>query len=98
MSKNYRRKINIHDFYCINCGKKGITLPRKDNKRKGKFHRKKLYCLNCGFLINHVEICNTEEYWEFQEMFESGNFKEEAEQSKELSAQKDIFQEVEVNV
>lgn len=49
-------KYFISDFYCTECGNKGISLPRKDNKRRKSGHLKKLYCCHCKKEINHVEI------------------------------------------
>ena len=37
----------FHDFYCINCGNKSYTLPRKTSKLKEQFHRKLLFCPKC---------------------------------------------------
>lgn len=70
-----------HQFYCINCGKRGIPLARTRAKSREKFHRKKLYCLNCGTEVNHVECRNKEEVDQFLEWFDEGVFKEEAEES-----------------
>ena len=33
-----------------------LESKRKDCKRKEKFHRKKLYCLNCRCEVNHIEL------------------------------------------
>ena len=55
-----------HDFYCINCGKKGMPLARKTGKQKEKFHRKRLYCLNCKTEVNHIECRNQEEVETFK--------------------------------
>ena len=70
-----------HQFYCINCGKRGIPLARKCGKQREKFHRKKIFCLTCQCEVNHVECRNQEEIDKFKEDFEAGLFKEEAAQS-----------------
>lgn len=70
-----------HDFYCINCGKKGMPLARKTGKQKEKFHRKKLYCLNCKTEVNHIECRNQEEIETFKMNFALGLYKEEAAES-----------------
>lgn len=43
-------------MYCTCCGKKGISIPRKNNKFRKFGHLKKLYCIYCGAEKNHVEI------------------------------------------
>ena len=70
-----------HDFYCLNCGHKGIPLPRQTNKQRKKWHRKKLYCPFCKQTVNHVECRNFYEVELFLEAFKNGEFKQEAENS-----------------
>lgn len=82
-----KQVVTIHDFYCINCGKKGISLPRKYGKQHEKFHRKKMYCPYCGMVLNHVECKNDYDAFEFKQMFENGDFEEEALESIEFSKQ-----------
>ena len=77
MGKSYE----AHDFYCLNCGRKNIPLIRDCGKRRGKYHRKSLYCIWCKNTVNHIEICNQEEKEEFLEAFENGEFKEESKNS-----------------
>ena len=84
MAKFGRQKMNFNDFYCLLCGKKSFTLPRKDCKRKEKFHRKKLYCLNCRCEVNHIELKSDAEVYEFKQAFEDGLYKEEALESREV--------------
>ena len=73
-------KYEIHDFYCINCGAKSIPLARPRAKQKDKFHRKLLYCYQCGHTVNHVECRNDIERQQFYADFMSGKFKQEAEE------------------
>ena len=70
-----------HQFYCIKCGKRGIPLARKRGAQREKYHRKKLFCLNCQQEVNHVECRNQEEIDQFKIWFEEGMFKDEAEES-----------------
>lgn len=84
MAKIGRHKLNFNDFYCLLCGKKSFTLPRKDSKRKEKYHRKKLYCLNCRCEVNHIELKSDAEVYEFKKAFEEGVFTAEALESKEM--------------
>nr|DAJ96756.1 MAG TPA: RNA-binding protein [Caudoviricetes sp.] len=71
----------LNDFYCIKCGQKNFSIPRKDGKMHEKFHRKRLYCYHCKEEINCVECKNEEEVRIFKEQFERGGFKDEAEES-----------------
>lgn len=70
-----------HDFFCINCGRKGIPLARKEGHQHKSFHRKKMYCVFCKMEINHVECKNYEEVEKFKEDFEKGVFVDEAQES-----------------
>ena len=74
-------KYEMHDFYCINCGRKGLPCQRKIGKLHGEFHRKKLWCCGCKTEVNHVEIRNQEEAEIFMEAFNNGEYKLEAEES-----------------
>lgn len=86
MSKNYR-DFETHDFYCINCGNKGIPLTRISAKKKGKGHRKNMYCYHCKHTVNHIECSNEEEVAQFKKDFANGIYKEEAE--RELTYEKE---------
>lgn len=68
----------MHEFYCMNCGNRSYSLPRKQNKMKEKFHRKALFCPHCKCDVNHIECRNDEEILEFKEAFENGDYAEEA--------------------
>ena len=76
-------KIDIHDFYCLNCGERALSCVRPQAHRREKFHRKKLYCPNCQLMCNTVEVKNDIEAYEFKEAFELGEFVEEAKASIE---------------
>ena len=71
-------KIDIHDFYCPSCGQKALSCVRPQAHRREKFHRKKLYCPHCQLTLNCIEVKNDIEAYEFREMFEAGEFKDEA--------------------
>lgn len=79
-------KIDIHDFYCLQCGEKVYSCVRPQAHRREQFHRKKLYCPHCKVVINTVEIKNDFEAYEFKQSFEQGEFKEEAKLSIEEGA------------
>ena len=67
---------SISDFYCTQCGKKGIPVIRKNGKQKEAGHLKKLYCIYCHQETNHVEIRGDEKYTynDFKTEFNNGNF------------------------
>ena len=74
-------KGQTHEFICINCGRVGIPIFRRDGKYKEQFHRKKLYCLYCHTEVNHIEVRNEFEKADILEAFENGEFVEEAKAS-----------------
>lgn len=71
------------DFYCLNCGKRGIPLMRKKSHLRSGGHRKKLYCPYCKMEVNHIEIRNFNEKEQFIKDFNEGKFIEEAKESIE---------------
>lgn len=78
-------KFNFSSFYCISCGNKVMELPRPQARQRQSGHRKKLYCLHCHNEINCVETKNESNVFDFKLAFSSGEFKQEAEKSKEHS-------------
>lgn len=68
---------DFHDFYCINCGNKSMTLPRLRSHQHAKLHLKKLWCIHCKQEFNHVEVKNEQDYLIFKENFEAGVYKDE---------------------
>ena len=68
---------NSSDFYCLHCGKKAMTLPRKASKKRPAHHRKKLYCPWCKQEINCIECRTDEEVFEFKNLFSKGEFENE---------------------
>lgn len=68
-------------FFCLNCGKEGIPIARKESFQKEKFHRKKLYCPWCKEEVNHIECKNSSDIEKFKENFEKGLYIEEAQKS-----------------
>ena len=59
----------------------GYASCPQTGKQKEKFHRKKLYCLNCKTEVNHIECRNQEEIETFKMNFALGLYKEEAAES-----------------
>lgn len=83
---------NTHDFYCINCGKKGIPLTRQQSKQHGAFHRKLMYCWNCKHTVNHIECRNELERQEFLAHFNAGDYYNEAQEELKYEAEHPRFQ------
>lgn len=85
MGKNCRDWDTVN-FYCVNCGNKSIPLARAGNKRKGKGHRKRMYCPTCQHTVNHIECRDIYEVEEFREDFENGAYEDEARAELEYEA------------
>lgn len=72
-----RTPTTVSDFYCTQCGKQGIMIPRKVNAQREAGHLKKMYCLHCKQEHNFVEIRPfgmEYRYEDFLLEFENGNF------------------------
>lgn len=74
-------KMIMNDFYCMNCGQRNISLPRKNSHQHDKFHRKRMYCFHCKQEVNHIECKTYEDILEFRENFEKGVYVNEAAES-----------------
>ena len=70
------QKITISNMYCTKCGKRGIDIPRLPGQQREPGHLKKLFCMNCGEEVNHVEIrpYGSYRYEDFEEEFRLGRF------------------------
>lgn len=80
----------INEFYCINCGNKGIDLARKKGHQHKAGHLKKLYCIHCKTTCNHYECPTPEDVFKFKEKFNNGDFVELAKESIE-TCKKEVF-------
>lgn len=78
-----RTKGNVHDFYCLNCGRASLPIFRRESLQHERHHRKKLYCPWCKMTLNHVECRTYDETIEFKENFEAGLYIDEAKESIE---------------
>ena len=76
-----RKNMELHSFYCMNCGNHIIELPRPRGHKYGKHHRKQLYCPWCKIECNAIECRTDTEVIEFKEQFAEGAYKEEAQAS-----------------
>lgn len=81
MGKSSTRNFSEHNFYCINCGSKGISIMRNRGQQRSKFHRKKLYCPFCKETVNHIECKTPWEVEEFKINFNNGVYENEKEES-----------------
>lgn len=74
-------KMIISNFYCTQCGHKGIPIVRKNNKIREPGHLKKLYCMHCNKENNHVECKEFSKYTyeDFLIEFNGNNFTENGE-------------------
>lgn len=71
-----RKQTIVSDFYCTQCGNKGIPIARKVGSQREAGHLKKLYCMYCQEEVNHVEIrpYGQYNYEDFKREFELGRF------------------------
>lgn len=70
------RKIVLSDFYCTQCGRKGIPVFRPIGQEREPGHLKKLFCLYCQKETNMVEIRSKGKYHleNFWLEYKNGNF------------------------
>lgn len=74
MTKTYETESS--KFYCTKCGNEGVPIIRKKGQLRKGGHLKRLYCIYCREIINHVEINSTNDYTlqDFKTEFENGVF------------------------
>ena len=78
-------RYETHKFFCLACGAEGIPIQRKQGQKRGKFHRKKLYCPHCKNTVNNIECATMEEIKIFKENFAQGVYENEAKESLVIS-------------
>lgn len=78
-----------HTFWCLNCGREGIPLPRKISHLHAPHHRKKMYCPWCKAVVNHLECKSQKDILDFKENFEARLYQEEAQESLEFIKQEE---------
>lgn len=76
--------IVFNDFYCIRCGEKAMSLPRKRSHQHKSMHFKKLYCPHCKTVINCVECKTEEEVFNFKINYADGKYQGVLKESMEL--------------
>lgn len=69
-------KASLSDFYCTECGSRGIPIMRKAGQSREPGHLKKLFCLKCKKETNHVEVrpYGNYRYENFLEEYSLGRF------------------------
>ncbi len=79
MKANRHKYYVDHDFYCTQCGNKGLPVCRTNHNPGKPGHLKKLFCLQCDKETNHAECISGSNYSldDFIYEFESGIFTEE---------------------
>lgn len=69
----------ISRMFCCSCGQEGIGIPRPSGRYREAGHLKKLYCIHCNKVWNHVEIrplYGDYNYEDFQLEMKYNNFDE----------------------
>lgn len=71
-----RYSMSVSDFYCTECGKAGIPIPRKRSNLRSGGHLKILFCPYCRKRCNHAEVTPFGSYTKetFMEEFMKGRF------------------------
>lgn len=71
-----RKEITTSDFYCVQCGNKGIPIARRVGAQREAGHLKRLYCPHCKEEVNHAEVrpFGSYNYEDFKMEFELGRF------------------------
>lgn len=71
-----KHQYTTSNFYCTECGGKGIPIMRLTGKDREAGHLKRLFCLKCRKETNHAEVRGFGAYDEndFREEFELGRF------------------------
>jgi hypothetical protein len=89
MPKN--KQVTFSEFYCTQCGERGIDIPRRKGAERRAGHLKKLYCLNCKKETNFCECKPFSKYTrhEFLEEYYGKNFTKEGLREKEYGIFKD---------
>ena len=74
-----RKNIVMSEFYCTQCGAKGLPVWRRRGNEREAGHLKKLYCLKCSRETNHAEFKEYTHYQfeDFKTEYEYGNFTKE---------------------
>ena len=85
--------MTMSEFYCTQCGNKGLPVWRKKGAEREAGHLKKLFCLNCKKETNHCECrpFTKYEFKDFQIEYEYGNFSEDGQRIKSYNKLKELI-------
>lgn len=88
----------MSEFYCTQCGNKGLPVLRKKGAEREAGHLKKLFCLKCKRETNHAECkpFTRYDFEQFKEEYEYGNFSEEGLRIMPYSRLKELIRHGEV--
>ena len=88
-----------NEFYCTQCGNKGIPIQRKRGQEREAGHLKKIYCLKCGIQTNHVEVKPYTKYTfdDFKTEFEYANFDENGQRKITYGQLKELINNGKIN-
>ncbi|AGB62636.1 putative LIM-type zinc finger domain containing protein [Bacillus phage phiAGATE] len=54
MASNAKSQVNLTYLECEGCSNI-VTIPRKKNKARSKYHTKHMYCYKCKKKVAHIE-------------------------------------------
>lgn len=87
------------EFYCTQCGSRGIPIPRRKGAEREAGHLKKLFCLKCGKEVNFCEIkpfAQNYTYDDFLLEFEYHNFDENGNRIRTYNQLKELIKNGEI--
>lgn len=89
----------MSEFFCTQCGCKGIPVWRKKGKEREAGHLKRLFCLKCNKETNHIEIKpdNSYTYLDFKIEYEYGNFTEEGNRVRSYGELRSLIKDEKIN-
>lgn len=73
-----KQQVTISRFFCTECGKETVSVPRKIGAQREPGHLKKLFCFNCKKETNCAEVrpFGAYDYADFIQEFNLGRFKD----------------------
>ena len=83
--------ILTNEFYCTQCGEKGIPVARRTGSERKAGHLKKLYCLKCQAETNHVE-CKPYSHYTHEDFlleFNNNNFDKKGQRRQKYGSLRD---------
>ena len=89
-----QKKIILNDFYCTQCHKKGIPIPRQPGSEREAGHLKKLWCIYCCKETNFCEIQPNAQRYTYEDFLiecEYNNFKEDGTRKYEYNVLKGLI-------